>query len=343
MLDYLPAVTIHSAIADPGNWESKNSKGQVAGHGCVQLWYFFRAIDFQGCGDVEIDLRIAALALDKSLYTIRRWLKFGLEMGFFRGCRRVGTKQYRIFYTSLKNICNRLNLADIGACTDIEVKDLKNAKFIATEATTKQLQEQSRFQASEGKRKNLKKCIPSPEVLTTSDLCTGAILYKVGRFTYLKFYAHPHGASQKRISQNLSRHPSTIQRRLSDGYRQRHLIKPIPKTQLLASPKRTVIGCVPCPGDKTRTMAIHGIDKGFKQKIWKTSLGYFRLCPNVYDISVELTSRRRLRSKIKRSVKNYESKRWIREEDEFKRWMASEEGRTIRQQGQEFISSLYET
>lgn len=334
MLDYLPAVTIHSAIADPGNWESKNSKGQVAGHGCVQLWYFFRGVDFQGCGNVTIDLRIAALALDKSLYTIRRWLKFGLEMGFFRGCRRVGTKQYRIFYTSLENICLSLNLADIGACTDIEVKDLKNAKFIATEATTKQLQEQSRFQASSGKRKNLKKCIPSPEVLTTSDLCSGAILYKVGRFTYLKFYAHPHGASQKRMAYNLSRHPSTIQRRLSDGYRRLHGLKPIPKTQLLASPKRTIIQYAP--------VVVRGIDKGFKQKIWKTSLGYFRLCPNVYDLEVGLTSKRRLRSKIKRSVKDYKVKKAFNQEDDFKLWMSGE-GRELREQWQKSISSDYET
>jgi hypothetical protein len=342
MLGFLPSVTISSAIADPGTWESKNAKGQVAGHGCVQLWYFLRAVDFQGCGNVEIDLRIAALALSKSLYTIRRWLKSGLQMGFFRGSRRVATKQYRIFYTSLEKICCLLNIADIGACTDIEVCDLKNAKFIATEATAKQQQERSKFQAKEGKRKNLKKCIPTAEVLTTSDLCTGAILHKVGRFTYLKFYAHPHGASQKGIAEKVGRHISTVQRRLSDGYREQHNLKPIPKTQLLAQPKRALIRCEPASWDKTKDIAIFGIDKGFEQKIWKTSLGYFRLCPNVYDIPLDLTPKRRLRSNIKRSLKDNRWKRELAQEDEFKRWMASDEGKRLREEGQNLISSLYQ-
>ncbi|MBW4480836.1 MAG: hypothetical protein KME54_29385 [Tolypothrix brevis GSE-NOS-MK-07-07A] len=343
MLGFLPSTTIHTALADCGNWESKNDKGQVAGHGCVKLLYFLRAVDFQGCGNVEIDLRIAAIALDKSLYTIRRWLKSGLEMGFFRGSRRVATKQYRIFYTSLDKICYLLNIADIGACTDIEVCDLKNAKFIATEAQTKQLQERSKFQAKEGKRKNLSKCIPTAEVLTTSDLCTGAILSKVGRFTYLKFYAHPHGASQKTIAHQSGRHVSTIQRRLSDGYREQHALKPIPKTQLLAQPVRTVIGHEPASWDKTKTIAIRGIDKGFKQKIWKTSLGYFRLCPNVYDIPLELTPKRRLRSNIKRSLKDDSFKRRFAQEDAFKRWMAGKGSKFLRRKGCKFISSDYET
>jgi hypothetical protein len=313
LFSFLPTVTIHSSIADPGNWEGKNHKGQVAGHGCTKLWYFLRSLDYQGCGNVEIDLRIAAIALDKSLYTIRRWLKSGLELGFFRGCLRVGTKKYRIFYTSLRKICYRLNLVDIGACTDIEIENLGIAKFLATEAITKQQQERSKFLALEGKRKNLSKCIPPADQLTTSDLCTGAILLRAGRFTYLNHYAHPHGSSQKTIASKLGRHETTVQRRLSDGYRERHGLEAIPKTQLLAHPVRKVTRIDPANGEQ-KAIAIRTVDKAFSQKIWKTSLGYFRLCPNVYNISLELTPKRRLRSNVKRH-------NWKAGEREFDEWM----------------------
>jgi hypothetical protein len=360
MLGFLPSITIHSAIADPGCWNIKNDKGQVKGHDAIKLWYFLRAADYQGNGSLTIDLRIAAIALKRSLYTIRRWLKSGLKLGFFRGSGRVGAKTYRIFYTSAEKICLRYNLADLGACTDIEVCDLNNIKFLATEATTKQLQQQSAFQAKGKKKKNLAKCIPSAELLTTSDLCTGAILHKVGRFTFLKFYAHPHGASQETITDKQNRHISTIGRRLSDGYRAKHGLPPIPKTQILAAPLKDIshdvngnpiskfATCLPPSHDPNyKGNPARGGKPGKPIKIWKTSLGYFRLCPNVYDISHELGSKRRLRSNIKRSLKDYEFKKWCAEEDisqnEYKRWLNGAPLQECRDREQALISSLYET
>jgi hypothetical protein len=103
---------------------------------------------------------------------------------------------------------------------------------------------------------------------------------------------------------------------LSDGYRERHGLEPIPKTQLLAHPVRKVSRIDPANGEQ-KAIAIQTIDKSFHQKIWKTSLGYFRLCPNVYDISLQLTPKRRLRSNVKRHS-------WKAGEREFKEWMSNQ-------------------
>jgi hypothetical protein len=320
VLAYLPSLIIHSAIADPGNWSGKNHKGQVAGSGCSQLWDLLHSVDnVQGSGNVIADLRIVAHTLGKSLYTIRRWLKAGLRLGFFRGCERVATKTYRIFYSSKQNICKSLQLTDIGACIEVEVSDLKNAKFLATEAEVLKLQNQSKWLEKEKKHKNLKKCVPAAEILTTSEICSGAILCKADgdRFTYLKFYAHAHGGSQKKIASNMGRHPSTIQRRLSDGYRKRHGLEPIPKTQILAPVQR----------DAPNSQGIRKIVTHGEGKIWKTRLGLFKVCPNVYDVPHQLVSKRYLRGKIKRAIKAHalaeEAREWREADNAYYEWYAS--------------------
>jgi hypothetical protein len=275
--------------------------------------------DVQGSGNVTVDLRIVAHALEKSLYTIRRWLKAGLRLGFFRGCERVATKTYRIFYSSKQNICKSLQLTDIGACIEVEVSDLKNAKFLATEAEALKLQNQSKWLEKEKKRKNLKKCVPTAEILTTSEICPGAILCKADgdRFTYLKFYAHAHGGSQKKIASNMGRHPSTIQRRLSDGYRKKHGLDPIPKTQILAPVQR----------DAPNSQGIRKIVTHGEGKIWKTRLGLFKVCPNVYDVPHQLVSKRYLRGKIKRALKAHalaeEAREWQEADNAYREWYAS--------------------
>ena len=278
---------------EPG--KEKTTKGQVAGSDARLLFSFLCAVDYQGCGNVEIDLRIAAIALNRSLYTIRRWLKAGLKLGFFRGSERVRTKTYRIFYASKQNICKSLHITDIGAAVEVEIADLQHSKFIATEAEALKLQNQSKWLEKDKKRKNLKKCVPPAETLTTSVICSGAILCKADgdRFTYLKSYAHAHGGSQKRIAWEMGRHKSTIQRRLSDGYRKKHGLDPIPKTQILAPVRREA------PDSQgIRKIALKG-----EGKVWKTRLGLFTVCPNVYDIPHELVPKRYLRRKINNVIK----------------------------------------
>jgi hypothetical protein len=334
LLDYLPSITIYSAIADPGNWSNKNHKGQVAGSDCFKLWDLLHSGDIDGCGNVIVDLKVAAHFLGKSLYTIRRWLKAGLRLGFFRGSKRVGTKQYRIFYASKQNVCKSLQITDIGACIEVEVSDLNKSKFLATEAEALKLQNQSKWLEKEKKRKNLKKCVPAAETLTTSEICSGAILCKADgdRFTYLKFYAHAHGGSQKRIAHEMGRHPSTIQRRLSNGYRQKHGLAAIAKTQIFAPVQR----------DAPNSQGIRKIVTHGEGKIWKTRLGLFKVCPNVYDVPHQLVSKRYLRGKIKRALKAHalaeEAREWLEADNAYQEWLASPEAQSLRQSAQTLIN-----
>ena len=131
--------------------------------------------------------------------------------------------------------------------------------------------------------------------MTSFDLCQRQILFRRGRVTFLKRSANFYGGSQDRIAWNEGRHLSTIQRRLSDGYRDKHGLQPIVKTQLAVAPKTFK---QEVPGSRPITRYYPG-----QHLITVPHLGKFRLACNIYSIDIELQSKRYARAKIKRSIK----------------------------------------
>lgn len=286
--------TFHAHLADCGLWTNKNLKGQVKGQLAIELWYLLRGLDKAGAGSATINLQYAAKILQISLPSIRRRVKAGLDLGLFAGVLKVGVGQFRIFYKSLKSVCTTLDLADLGACWDADIADIPYSKFGATEAEAMKLQNQSQYVESRRKKNRCFKEILSPEQMNSFDLCQRQILFRRGRVTFLKRSANFYGGSQKRIAWNADRHISTIQRRLSDGYRQKHGLEPITKTQLAVSP-RTFRQEVPGRGSITRYYSGQHL-------ITIPHLGKFRLTCNIYAIPIELQSKRYVRAKIKRSI-----------------------------------------
>ena len=130
--------------------------------------------------------------------------------------------------------------------------------------------------------------------MNSFDLCQRQILFRRGRVTFLKRSANFYGGSQDRIAWNEGRHISTIQRRLSDGYRERHGLDRIAKTQLAVPPKTFK---QEIPGRPPITRYYPG-----QHLITVPHLGKFRLTCNVYSINIELQSKRYARAKIKRSI-----------------------------------------
>jgi hypothetical protein len=287
-------VTFHAHLADCGLWPNKNLKGQVKGQCAIELWYLLRGLDQQGAGSATINLHYAAKILQISLPSLRRRIKSGLDLGLFGGVVKGEIGEVRIFYKSLKSVCTALEIADLGACWDGDIADIPYLKFGATEAEAMKLQNQSQYVESRRKKKGGFRLL-SPEEMTSFDLCQRQILFRRGRVTFLKRSAKFYGGSQDRISWNQGRHISTIQRRLSDGYREKHGLERITKTQLAVPPKtfrQEVPGKPPIfryyPGQHLITVP---------------NIGKFRLACNIYSIPIELQSKRYARAKIKRSIK----------------------------------------
>lgn len=286
-------VTFHAHLADCGLWPNKNLKGQVKGQNAIELWYLLRGLDKQGAGSATINLNEAAKILQISLPSLRRRIKSGLDLGLFAGVVKGEVGQVRIFYKSTKSICTALEIADLGACWDGDIADIPYLKFGATEAEAMKLQNQSQYVVRRKKKRSFKNLL-SPEEMTSSELCNGQILFRRGRVTFLKRTANFYGSSQDRLAWNAGRHISTVQRRLSNGYRERHGLERVAKTQL-AIPPRTFRQEV--PGRPPITRYYPG-----QHVITVPHLGKFRLFCNIYSSPIELQSKRYARAKIKRSI-----------------------------------------
>lgn len=300
-IDSLPlncsiSATTYSGLSDGGLWPQKNLKGQVKGQSSIKLWYLVRALDQQGSGSSVVRLADIAKILQVSIYSVRRYLKWSFSLGLLRGDKlRRGIDQYRIFYSSLANVCAHLNIADIGGCTSIDISEIRNIKFIAAEAEALRLQNQSLYKEKHRKKRDRFKKILTPEELTTSELCNGAILFRRGRLTFLKRSVSAYGGSQQRIAYEMGRHPSTVQRRLANGYRLEHGLEPISKTQLAVAPL-TINQWI--DGQKT---PIKKLVPG-QHLIVVPGWGKFRAANNVYSFRFELLPKRPARSKVKRTI-----------------------------------------
>ena len=146
---------IHSGLADGGLWPAKNLKGQVKGQLSIEFWYLARALDPAGSGKAEINLAQAAELLGISIYSVRRRINWGLSLGLIRAALPAGVGRKKIFYASLTNVCSKLDIQDLGACIDADIKDIKNIKFLAAEGEALKLQNQSRWRLDCAKTGNL--------------------------------------------------------------------------------------------------------------------------------------------------------------------------------------------
>lgn len=298
-------ITIHSRIVDCGLWSEINHKGQLKGHLAIQLWYLCRCLDICGSGTVILNLHEAARLLKISRASVRRRLKLGMKLELFRFSKAINDGNYKIYYSSLEKICVRHNIRDLGAITEIKLEDLRHLKFKATEAEALKLQKQSRHkEAKQNPKADRWRRTIDPEKLISSELGCGAILTRRGRLTLLKRSARPYGGSQKTLANRQGRHISTIQRRLSDSYREQHGLEPVPKTQLAAAPRR-----MPKFVNNKRP-EIMRLEPG-QNLIFVPGLGKFRLCCNVYAIDLELKRCSSLRAKVKRAFKRAEDRELV--------------------------------
>ena len=287
-------IIIHAAIADCGLWSMVSPKGQVTGHQAIQLYYYCRALDIKGSGWADVEVKTAAAILQTSIVSIRRRIKCGLSLGLFTGCLKLTPGCYRVFYRSLVKVAALLGVEDLGAITKIDISEIKDIKFKATEAQALLLQKRSRYRQTHRKKCDRRRTA-EPNELVNSDLRNGSILTRYGRVVVLRRSHAAYGGSQFRLGWLMGRHQSTIQRRLSNGYRESHGLPPVPKVQLATEPEM-MIQTLPNGRPPIRR-------KTPGQNLIKIpGLGTFRLRCNVYALPYELLAKRNLRAKVRREI-----------------------------------------
>ena len=124
--------------------------------GALKIWLFARALDPEGSGIVTFCIGEAALALNRSITTIKRYLRQARRDKLLRftehwdGFIRVG-------YSALGRVAAAAGLEALGPVADfVPVTDLENLSILATEIERDALQLQSFYNAREEEKQRLK-------------------------------------------------------------------------------------------------------------------------------------------------------------------------------------------
>ena len=284
---------IHSSIADGGL--SLDSRGYAA----IKLWYACRAIDQSGSGRVQCAIADLANVLQVSIATIRRYLKDGKRLKFFRDAR-TAHGIVTVFYSSTVQVCMANGLESLGAVTEVAISDLHNLKAIATQAEAQKLQQASYHKA----RKGQKRPIPTANELIPSSVksqpckrsgASGQVVQTGDRFLFVSPDFIPFGGSQRTAAKNLGRSSRTVARRLSNRDRFKKGLPILERRQL----------AIVCTSNQTKAidaLRLSG-DRSIK-RVFSASIGAIVPKCNIYLQSLALRGCRRLRTAVSRAVKN---------------------------------------
>lgn len=241
-----------------------------------------------------------AEALGVSIATIRRYLKHGMRLKFFRNAR-IANGIVTLFYASTVQVCIANGFSNLGAVTEVAVSELKNLKAITTQAEVQKLQQASFHKA----RKGQKRPLPTPDELIPSSVksqpckrsgASGQVVQMGKRFLFVSPDFIPFGGSQKTTAQNLGRSARTIVRRLSNRNRSKKGLPILERRQL-------AVVCTPSDTQRIDALRLSG-DRTLKH-VFSAALGAIVPKCNIYGQYLELRgcrwTRKRLTAAIKKS------------------------------------------
>lgn len=207
---------------------------------CAVLWWYSRAIDASGSGKATFTVRQAASDIGRDIQTIKRYLEDGAKAGLFRFARR-SNGLIEVYYTALTKVALRRGYESLGTFFKVTVDQLPHLKAIATEAQAASLQRQSHHEmvAALKKEQQTKRV----KFNTTADIfdqapsvvCRGGnsnVIFIGKRAVFVSQKFTVFGGSQKAIATQLDRSERTIQRRLSNTWRDRKGLDRVEKKQV---------------------------------------------------------------------------------------------------------------
>ncbi|ESA37321.1 hypothetical protein N836_03540 [Leptolyngbya sp. Heron Island J] len=185
------------------------------GHECGRLWTLLRALDFQGSGWVVFDYAEIANLMGVSVRTVQRWVRQGLERGWFRG-RRWMDDQVELYLSGIGAVKNTLGVDSLGAIADVELHHLgrSEAKALCTALEAQYRQKQAYWAARKAKKGRAKQLVLDPEKMATCE--------EVSRVKSLVVVSEPFtipGCSIAGLANATEWSQSTIKRRLSNRWR----------------------------------------------------------------------------------------------------------------------------
>jgi DNA-binding NarL/FixJ family response regulator len=201
--------------------------------------------DIEGKGVVNLCIKQVATDLNLSPRTVRDYIRKCRQFEFFRHIKWDGADYCLVYYSGLaKVIASKSKTGPVQVL--LSPADLKFKKAVIVEAIVASQQEQSFYKAKEQQCKTQQ--TNKPAMVTTDQLFnkrpsvyaggTFSIEYKTSRFTFVSPNFPNFGTSQQSIAHIIGRSVRTVQRRLSNQYRQllaqRHNddLSPLPRTQL---------------------------------------------------------------------------------------------------------------
>lgn len=297
-------VRIHSKIVDGGTL--RDTKQGAYGHSAVTLWYLLRGLDSKGQGWVKLSLQGLSEQLNKSIPTVKRYLRQGLKIGLFHGVNKH-ENQVQVFYASQFKVALAFELENWGTVTEVELSDLESIhqlKLIATQAETQRLQESSRRNAIQVHRKGVAE--PN-ELVNPSSQCSrgarGELIHRGDRTLFVSEDFIPFGVSQQGVAKSLKRCDRTIRKRLSNSHRLERGLFALQRVQLAQTTDslNNQFGWMLSELERSEIAQSDQIWKTeFSDRVFSCCGLVFKSMCNVYSKDLVLNSMRRARSLFNR-------------------------------------------
>ena len=140
------------------------------GQECARLWHFLRAMDKDGSGGVVFSYAEIAQAMGVSVRSVQRWVKQGIERGWFRGYRRIGD-QVELYLSGIEVAKNNLGVDSLGAIADVPPSYLgrSEAKALCTALEAQYRQRQAYWAAKRAAKGRRKQLVLDPERMATCE------------------------------------------------------------------------------------------------------------------------------------------------------------------------------
>jgi len=154
----------------------------------------------------------------------------------FRSYERIGVKLVRVYLTSLSQVCFLNGVTSLGASADVRIDRLRNLAATITDIEALNLQKASFYEAKRQAPKPISSQAIDAEKLLSypcSNSQRGKVLEVTQTRIYLDEEALAFGGSQGSIARTLGKSDRTVRRRLSQSYREKRIMEPVNKKQII--------------------------------------------------------------------------------------------------------------
>ncbi|MEO1390248.1 MAG: hypothetical protein AAFV85_23185 [Cyanobacteria bacterium J06634_6] len=186
------------------------------GQECARLWHFLRAISKNGSGRVLFNRLWLAQQMGVSVRTIQRWIKQGLERGWFRRVEKLSGNVTAIYLSGIKALFKNLGIDSLGAIADVPSTYLvrSEAKALCTALEAQYRQRQAYWAAKRAAKGRRKQLVLNPGKMASSETVAGAR----GHLVVSAPFSIP-GCSHTGLAKATDWSQSTIKRRLDNRWR----------------------------------------------------------------------------------------------------------------------------